>query len=61
MTVIRINTTELEELRDELDNTIKQIQVMNVDAKSRLARFNELGLTPDMKERVLDALFRDDQ
>ena len=57
MTVIRIDTTEL---RDELDNIIKQITVMNKNTESRVVKFNELDLTPDMREQVLNTLFSEE-
>ena len=60
MTVIRIDITELQELRDELDSIIKQIQEMNKKSEARIIKFNELNLTPDMKEQILNTIFDED-
>jgi len=60
MTLAMIEITELCELRDELDSIITQIQEMNGRAESRVAKFNELGLSQDVREKVLNTLFSEE-
>lgn len=57
MGILIIDTTDLIELRDDIDNIICQAEAMNADAKTRIDRFQELKLDDDMKSRILDILF----
>jgi len=57
MSVVHIETTDLQELRREIDSVIKKIEVINETYDLRIAQFDELNLTTETKEQILNILF----
>lgn len=60
MTMLQIDITELKELRDEMNEIINQIERMNAVEASRIAKFNALDLTPELRKQVLTTIFSEE-
>lgn len=57
MAIVIVDTSDLIELREELDNIIHQADMMNIAAKARIQQFHALGLEKDIETKILDSLF----